>query len=107
MKLFLTLLVLLSSFFLFAEEIKVKKMSQDGDLERSYVLKTNLTEVVVLDCQSFIQGLRIGAHEQAVFFMLDPVECEALQDRVRGSLKHRQLHCIDVDQEIRSDYSCQ
>lgn len=89
-----------------ATEIQVKKMLRDGDLDRSFVLKTNLTEKVVLDCQSFIQGLRIGEYENANTFMLGPDDCEALQARVRLSLKKFQNHCIEVEEEIRSDYTC-
>lgn len=91
----------------YAAEIKVKKMTQDRELERSYILKTNLKEKVVLDCQSFIQGLRIGEYEEAVTFMLDQEDCDSLQSRVRGSLRKFQNHCIDVEGDIRADYSCQ
>jgi hypothetical protein len=99
-------------FFLFlsltvnAAEIRVKKVQQDGDLERSLVLKTNLSEKVVLDCQSFIQGLRIGEFETAETFLMDPDDCMDLQKRIRGSLRRFQSHCIDVDDYIRTDYTC-
>jgi hypothetical protein len=106
MKYLLGLILVLSVLEGHAEEIRVKKMTQDGSLERSYVLKTNLTEKVVIDCQSFIQGLRIGEFEHATTFMMDPDECEALQGRIRSSLKKLQNHCIDVEQDIRSDRSC-
>lgn len=104
-KLFALALLILSTTAL-PEEIKVNKMSPDGELERSFVLATQLPDKVVLDCQSFVQGLRIGEQDQAVFFIMDSDECEAMQDRVKGSLKRRQFHCIDVDHDIRSDYSC-
>lgn len=107
MKSLLLLLALIFSLSATSEEVKVKKMLQDGDLERSFVLETSLKEKVVLDCQSFIQGLRIGEQGDAIFFMMDPNECESLQERVMSSLKRHQLHCIDVDSEIRSDYACQ
>lgn len=90
----------------FAEEIRVKRMTRDLNLERSFNLTTNLPDVVVIDCQSFIQGLRIGEKENAVMFMLDPYECESLQDRMRKSLRRLQNHCIDIDEDIRADYSC-
>lgn len=89
-----------------AGEIRVKKMLKDGDLERSFELKTNLSQKVVIDCQSFIQGLRIGEFENAFTFILDPDECEALQVRIKSSLKKFQKHCIDVEEDIRSDRSC-
>lgn len=100
------LLLILISFSLYAEEIRVKKMSRDGELERSYVLRTNLPQKVVLDCQSFIQGLRVGEFEEAYTFLLDPQECEALQGRMKSSLRKFQNHCIDVEDDIRADYTC-
>lgn len=81
-------------------------MHKDGELERSFVLSTNLPDKVVLDCQSFIQGLRIGEKENAIIYMLDPYECESVQERVRKSLRRLQNHCIDVEEDIRADYSC-
>lgn len=107
MKYIIGLVLAFTLFQAIAGEIRVKKMIQDGELDRSYVLKTNLAEKVVIDCQSFIQGLRIGEFENALTYMLDPDECEGLQNRVRGSLRKLQNHCIDVDQDIRADYTCQ
>jgi hypothetical protein len=105
MKFLLAALVLVS-FSIFSEEIRVKKMTKDGELERSFVLKTNLQEKVVLDCQSFIQGLRIGEYEQATVFMLDPESCTDLQNRIRLSLRKYRHHCIEVESDIRSDETC-
>jgi hypothetical protein len=106
MKITLGFLLLLIFPILNAEDIRVKKMLRDGALERSFVLKTNLTEKVVIDCQSFIQGLRIGEYEEAFTYLLDPEECEGLQTRIRGSLKKGSLHCIKVQQDIEADESC-
>jgi hypothetical protein len=100
---FFLLSILIPSF---AGEIKVSKMIKDGDLERSFVLKTNWPEAVVIDCQSFIQGLRIGRYESAYTYLLDPEECEGLQQRIRSSLRRFQKHCIDVEDDIRFDRSC-
>lgn len=94
------------SFSALAEEIKVSKMTQDRDLERSFVLKTNLSQKVVLDCQSFIQGLRIGEQAQAYTYLLDEQECHGLQKRIRSSLRKFQHHCIDIADDIRSDRTC-
>ncbi|MCM2349170.1 MAG: hypothetical protein NDI69_04060 [Bacteriovoracaceae bacterium] len=106
MKYLLGLVLSLSSLNSYAAEIRVKRMHQDGELERSFVLSTNLPDKVVLDCQSFIQGLRIGEKENAIIYMLDPYECESVQERVRKSLRRLQNHCIDVEEDIRADYSC-
>ena len=89
-----------------AQEIRVHKMQKDGALERSFVLKTNLSKKVVIDCQSFITGLRIGEFENAVFYLLGIEECEELQLRIRSSLKKNMAHCIDVQEDIRWDRSC-
>lgn len=100
-------LVLLFTFLTsYGEEIKVRKMKGDGELERSFILTTNLSDKVVLDCQSFIQGLRVGEFESAYTYLLEPEECDALTNRVKASLRKFQKHCIDVDQDIRADYAC-
>ena len=99
-------ILVMTAFSVDADEIRVSRMTKDGPLERSFVLKTNIQNKVVIDCQSFIQGLRIGEYEQAINYLLDPEECEGLQGRIRSSLKKGNLHCIDVDQDIRSDRSC-
>lgn len=106
MKLLFGFVLFLSAVNLKAGEIRVSGITRDGDLERSYVLKTNLSEKVVIDCQSFIQGLRIGEFEGAYTYMMDPDECEGLQDRIRGSVRKYRHHCIDVEDDIRSDRSC-
>ena len=106
MKTIVTFFIISFSLSSWAEEIRVSKMSKDGELERSFVLKTNLKEKVVIDCQSFIQGLRIGEFEAAFTYLLEPEECEGLQNRIRTSLKRFQKHCIDVQDDIRSDRSC-
>lgn len=106
MKTLLTSVLLFTSILSFAGEIRVKKMSRDGELERSYVLTTNLSEAVVLDCQSFVQGLRVGEFEAAYTYLLEPWECEELQKRVKSSLRKFQHHCIDVEDDIRADYTC-
>jgi hypothetical protein len=105
MKSFLGILFLIA-FTATADEIRVSRMMKDGPLERSFVLKTNIQNKVVIDCQSFIQGLRIGEYEQAINYLLDPEECEGLQTRIRSSLRKGHFHCIDLDQDIRSDRSC-
>lgn len=89
-----------------ASQIYISKMIQESHLERSYVLKTNLPEKVVIDCQSFIQGLRIGEFEEAYTYLLDSFECENLQKRIKTSLKKRRSHCIEVEEEIVQDYTC-
>lgn len=106
MKALIGLILVLTFVELHAAEIRVKKMSRDGDLDRSYVLKTNLSEKVVIDCQSFIQGLRVGEFEQAHTFMLDEEECDGLTKRIKASVQKKREHCIDVEEDIRADFAC-
>jgi hypothetical protein len=106
MKVIFGLVLFLTFLELHAVEIRVKKLARDGELERSFVLKTNMPERIVLDCQSFIQGLRVGEFESAYTFMLEPDECSDLHIRIKSSLRKFQNHCIDVDQDIRADYTC-
>jgi hypothetical protein len=100
------LILLLLSLSISAFELRVKKMLKDGDLDRSFVLATQIEEKVVLDCQSFVQGLRIGEYESAVFFLMDPFACEDLQSRIKSSNRRFQKHCIDIVEDIRADYTC-
>ena len=93
----------LVSTYAFALELKVTSLSQDGDLERSLVLQTSFPERVVLDCQSFVQGLYLGPNQLVI---LEPEECEGLQERIYKSLINAESHCIEVDSELRSDSSC-
>jgi len=106
MKKIFTLLILSINLNAFSFELKISQMYSETDMDRSFILRTNYPEKVALDCQSFIQGLRFGEKEEAHFFLLDPEECESLLLRIHTSLKSSLLHCIDVEREIRSDYSC-
>lgn len=106
MKYLLVMLMMTFTHNLYANVVRVKKISREPQMDRSYVLTTNLPQKVVLDCQSFIQGLRIGEYEQAQVFMMDPDECMDLQDRIRKGIRRSQDYCIDVDDEVRSDYIC-
>lgn len=106
MKQILILVLSCASFSLLGSEIRVQKMQREEGMERSFLLHTNISEFVVLDCQSFIQGLRIGEQENAHTFLLDPFECENLHKRIKSSLRRLQHHCIDVEDDIRSDRTC-
>ena len=86
-----------------ATEVRVSRMNRILSMDRQFVLKTNVPEKVVLDCQSFIQGLHVGADAN---FILDPDECEGLYLRIRESHKRFQKHCLEIEEDIRADYSC-
>lgn len=90
-----------------AFEIKVHKMTALAGMDRSFKLHTvSVPEQVVLDCQSFVQGVTIGKGESSSFYFLDPQDCESLYERTFQSLKARQKHCLDVDDVLYSDYTC-
>jgi len=102
----LLLCLFLTSFTAFSFEIKVSQMSKEADMDRSYVLATQLLPKVFLDCQSFIQGLRIGEFEHASYFIMDPNECDSLHERTSESLRNNMNHCIVVEDDVRNDFPC-
>lgn len=89
-----------------ASEIQVSRMTLEPQMERSFVLKTNLTKSVTLDCQSFVQGLYLGPRHHNDFLMLEPQECEELYQRILQTLKGSEQHCLEIEDTIRSDYTC-
>lgn len=104
---FITLLVVSMMIgYAHAEEVKVSSMKVVEGMDRSFSLKTNLNEKVILDCQSFIQGLTFGENGSSSLYMMDAHECENLYSNMRESFKKRQKHCIEIDSEFRSDYVC-
>ncbi len=107
MKTALGFILLFTFLEAYAVELKVYRKSKLQHMDRSFVLHTKSTpDQVVLDCQSFIQGINIGKAEDAVLFMMDAQDCEDLYHRIDGSLRKSQKHCIEVDDEVRGDYSC-
>lgn len=98
--------VLFLSSFAWAAEIKVSRMTNEGGMDRSFLLRSNYHSQVTLDCHSFIQGLYLGPRSEGQLLMLEPWECEDLYTRIRSSLRSLQKHCIDVEDVILSDYSC-
>lgn len=104
---FLGLFLVLASVSALAFEVKISGLKHEAQMERSFVLKTNLPHIVILDCQSFIQGLYIGPRSEGQFSMLDPYACEELHSRIKESLSHHQNHCLDMEADIiLSDFSC-
>lgn len=108
MKYLIGTVLLLSALSANAFEIKVHKMTALPGMDRSFKLHTaTIPDPMVLDCQSFVQGLTIGkGQEDEVFYFLDPQDCEELFDRTYQSLKSRKKHCLDVGDTIHSDYTC-
>ena len=100
------LLILLVSFPLMAEVLMVSRMKNEASMDRSFILKTQLEDKVLLDCQSFLQGIYIGPRDGGAFFMMEPHECEALHNKIRGSLRKFKKHCIDIVDAVNSDETC-
>lgn len=102
---FAAILVLGTSAF--AGEIRVSKVTTERDMERSFILRSDYSRQIYLDCQSFVQGLYLGPKSEGELIMLDPQACEDLYLRIRESVSNGQKHCLEVDTEITSDYSCE
>lgn len=100
------LLVLLLSFPLMADVLTVSGMKNEPGMHQSFLLKTQLEEKVLLDCQSFMNGIYIGPRDSGLFFMLDSSECQSLYNNIRGSLKKFKKHCIDIEDAVNSDEAC-
>ena len=100
------LFFLLLSFPLMADVLTVSGMKNEPSMERSFILKTQLQDKVLLDCQSFLQGIYIGPRDGGAFFMMEPDECESLYNRVKGSLRKLKKHCIDIQDAVNSGEAC-
>ncbi len=106
MKALLVMMTIVGSFSLFAYEIKVSKMIKEPLMDRRWNLKSSLETRLVLDCQSFLQGLTLGEKESEEFYMMDSQDCENLAGRMKNSLSKRENHCLDLEDDLRADYSC-
>lgn len=100
------LLMLLVSFPLTADVLTVSRMKIEPSMDRSFILKTQLDDKVLLDCQSFLQGIYIGPRNGGAFYMMEPDECEALHNNIRGSLRKFKKHCIEIEDSVNSDDAC-
>lgn len=96
MKMVLTFILGLALYEASALEIKVQKMTLSAGFTERWDLKTSLNEKVVLDCQSFVQGLLFGpVGENAI--MLQEWECEELKVDMKKSIKRFKQHCVEID----------
>lgn len=89
-----------------ADVLKVSGMKNEASMDRSFILRTQLSDKVLLDCQSFLQGIYIGPRDGGAFFMMEPDECEALHNNIRGSLRKLKKHCIEIEDSVNSDEAC-
>ena len=100
------LLFLLVSFPVLAEVLTVRSMKNEPQMDRSFYLRTQLEDKVLLDCQSFLQGIYIGPRNGGAFYMMEPDECAGMYQRIRGSLKKFKKHCIRIEDAVTSDEAC-
>ncbi len=100
------LILFMLSFPLMADVLKVSSMKNEPEMDRSFFLKTQLEDKVLLDCQSFLQGIYIGPRDGGAFYMMEPDECESLYNRIRSSHRKFKKHCIDIEDAVNSDETC-
>lgn len=98
MKMVFALILVFTLLDAIASEIQVSHMSRSSGYEERFELKTTLDEKVVLDCQSFIQGLMFGPLGESVI-MLQEWECDELMVDMKKSLFKFKKHCLEVDRE--------
>lgn len=96
MKTIVAMILLLSLFDASALEIKVNRMQRASGYYARFDLKTSLKDKVVLDCQSFIQGLFFGPVGEGVI-MLQEWECAELMNDMKLSVNGFKKHCLEVD----------
>ncbi len=99
-------IVLLLSFPLMADVLTVSAMKGEPGFSQSFVLKTQLKDKVLLDCQSFMNGIYVGPRDGGHFFMLDAEECQNLYNNIRGSLLKFKKHCIEIEDAVNHDEAC-
>lgn len=79
-----------------ALEIQVEKMTLSEGFNERWELTTQVDDKIVLDCQSFIQGLLFGpVGDNGI--MLQEWECDELKTDMAKSLKKSKKHCLEVD----------
>ena len=96
MKTIVTMILMFTLYDASAVEIKVNKMKKAPGYTARFDLQTTLDEKVVLDCQSFIQGLLIGPLGESVI-MLQEWECDELMTDMKKSVYRFKKHCLEVD----------
>lgn len=109
MKTVFAMILMMALYDASAMEIKVSRLSRSQGYERRYDLKTDYNQKIVVDCQSFIQGVLFGPlGENAI--MLQEWECDELVQDMKSSHNHLKKHCLEVDLEqslLVSQQTCQ
>ena len=96
MKMVIAMILVLALYDASAMEIKVHHLQRTSGYYARFDLKTSLDEKVVLDCQSFVQGLFFGPVGEGVI-MLQEWECAELMNDMKQSIHRFKKHCLEVD----------
>jgi hypothetical protein len=108
MKTIIAAILILALYDVSAFEIQVKRMNRTPGYTERFDLNTTLDEKVVLDCQSFIQGLLFGPMGEGVI-MLQEWECDELMGDMKKSMNRMKKHCLEVDRDravMDSQHTC-
>lgn len=108
MKTVIAAILILAIYDVSALEIQVKRMNRTPGYSERFDLNTTLDEKVVLDCQSFIQGLLFGQTGESVV-MLQEWECDELIVDMKKSMSRMKKHCLEVDRDrsvMDSQHTC-
>ncbi len=96
MKTLFALILLASLIEARADEVRVSRMDVTDGYDARYDLKTSLNEKVVLDCQSFVQGLLLGEVGESVILM-EESECQQLMGDMGSSFYNSKQHCLELN----------
>ncbi len=96
---YLTLVLLCVSLPSHSTDVEVRGMEVVEGFERRFDLQTQFDDKLVLDCQSFIQGLFFGQDATGMSVLLDEWECDELVIGVKESLDQSMDHCLNLDLE--------
>ena len=97
MKSVIALILVLNLIEALALEVQVSGMNNVQDFESRFDLVSPHPQKVVLDCQSFVQGLFFGPVGEEEIIMLEEWECEELMGDMKKTIDQKEKHCLEVD----------
>lgn len=99
MKNLVVLTFLLFSFTTNAATERVLMLDYVGTgIDRMFEVKTSKYDQVILDCQSFIQGLTFYKDSQIAYtFYIDSYECEGLHDYLQSANENKVAICLEIN----------
>lgn len=97
MKSVIALILVLNLIDAFALEVQVTGMNSTPEYEARFDLVSPHPQKVVLDCQSFVQGLFFGPIGEEEIIMLEEWECAELMGDMKKTIDQKEKHCLEVD----------